>query len=222
MLSQLFVLAIAALILLAVAVWTLRAYREAGGRRARGSAMFAGAVGLLALGMYLVIGRPELPDAPFAERLAEIKARDAGTYDGEEWIAVLSDAAKANPNDAGPMFMIGQVYLASRRPDLAARAFDAALRRDPLLTPALLGLGRSLMAIDEGRISPEALAAFQQAAALDDADPTPWLYQALAAMEANDGAGARRLWGEAHRRMGADDPRREMALRMSREAGRGE
>lgn len=220
MLSQLLVLAVAALITLGVAIWTLRAYREGGGRRARGSMMFAGAVGLVALGTYLVIGRPELPDAPYAERLAALKERDAATYNGEEWIAVLTDAAKRNPQDAGPLFMVGQVYLANRRPEDAARAFDAALRRDPLLTPALLGLGRALMAIDEGRISPEALAAFQQAAALDDADPTPWLYQALAAMEAGNGPEARRLWSEAHRRMSPEDPRREMALRMSREAGR--
>lgn len=222
MLSQLLVLTIAAVISLGVAIWTMRAYREAGGRRARGSMMFAGVVGLVALGTYLVIGRPELPDAPYRARLAEIKARPASSYNGEEWIAFLSDAAKTNPDDAGPLFMIGQVYLANRRPEEAARAFDAALRRDPLLTPALLGLGRALMAINEGRVSPEALAAFQQAAALDDADPTPWLYQALAAMEADDGAEARRLWGETHRRMRADDPRREMALRMSRDAGRGE
>lgn len=220
MLSQLFVLAIAALITLVAAIWTLRAYREAGGRSARGSMLAAGVVGLLAFGTYLVIGRPELPDAPYAERLAAIKDRDSATYNGEEWLAVLADAAKANPDDPGPMFMTGQLYLASRRPAEAARAFDAALRRDPLLAPALVGFGRALIAMDEGRISPEALAAFQQAAALDDADPWPWMFQATAAMEAGDGPEARRLWAEAHRRMSADDPNREMALRMSREAGR--
>lgn len=216
MLSQLIVLVFAALITLAAAIWTLRAYREAGGRRARGSMMFAGAVGLVALGAYLVMGRPELPDAPFAERLAALKERDRATYNGEEWLAYLADEAKAEPDNAAPLFMTGQIYLAHRRPEEAARAFDAALRRDPLLVPALLGLGRSLMAIDGGTISPEALAAFQQAAALDDADPTPWLYQALAAMEADNGAEARRFWGEAHRRMREDDPRREMARRFSR------
>lgn len=216
MLSQLIVLVFAALITLAAAIWTLRAYREAGGRRARGSMMFAGAVGLVALGAYLVMGRPELPDAPFSERLAALKERDRATYNGEEWLAYLADEAKAEPDNAAPLFMTGQIYLAHRRPEEAARAFDAALRRDPLLVPALLGLGRSLMAIDGGTISPEALAAFQQAAALDDADPTPWLYQALAAMEADNGAEARRFWGEAHRRMREDDPRREMARRFSR------
>ncbi len=222
MLTQLFVLTLAAVIVLGVAIWVLRAYREAGGRRARGSLVYAGFVGLIALGVYLVTGRPELPDAPYEARMTALKQRDPATYNGEEWLAILAEAAKANPDDAGPLFMTGQVYLANRRPEDAARAFDAALRRDPLSAPALLGLGRALMAANQGSIPPEALAAFQQAAALDDADPTPWLYQALAAMEANNGEDARRLWGEAHRRMSADDPRREMALRMSREAARSE
>lgn len=222
MLSQLLVLAFAALITFAAAIWTLRAYREAGGRRARGSMLFAGAVGLLAFGTYLILGRPELPDAPYAERLAELKARDRATYNGEEWLAFLADWAKSSPTDAAPLFMSGEVYLANRRPAEAARAYDAALRRDPLLAPALIGFARALVAMDEGRISPEALAAFRQAAELDDTNPAPWLYQAIAAMEMGDGEAARHFWQEAYRRMGADDTRREMALRMSREAGREE
>jgi cytochrome c-type biogenesis protein CcmH len=184
--------------------------------------VFAGFMALVALGVYLVIGHPELPGAPYAARMEALKQRDPSTYTGEEWLAILAEAAKANPEDPGPLLMTGQVYLANRRPEAAARAFDAALRRDPLSAPALMGLGRALMAANRGSISPEALAAFQQAAALDDADPTPWLYQALGAMEANNSAEARRFWDEAYRRMSEDDPRREMALRMSREAGRSE
>lgn len=218
MLNQLFVLLAAAILTLGAAIWALRAYRNGGGKNARASALFAGVVGLAAFGTYLALGRPDLPHAPYAARLADIKSRDASTYTGEEWIAYLSDAAKAAPDDPVPHFMLGQVYYANRRPEEAARAFDAALRRAPTFTPALLGLGRALTAI-AGMVSPEAIAAFQQAAALDDADPTPWLYQAMAAMEAGDGPAAQRLWGEAYRRMSEDDPRREMALRMSQTAG---
>jgi cytochrome c-type biogenesis protein CcmH/NrfG len=101
------------------------------------------------------------------------------------------------------------------RAEEAARAFDMALRREPQMAEALLGLGRSIVGI-EGRVTPEALAAFQQAGALTD-DPAPWIYQAMAAME--EGRDARPLWGEAYARMNEDDPRREMARRMS--AGEG-
>ena len=197
-------------------MWTLLRVSRSGRKKRARQHVTAGAVGLFAFGTYLALGRPDLPDAPFAERLAALKARDSATYNGEEWLAYLADEAKLSPADAAPMFMIGQIYLAHRRPEEAARAFDAALRRDPLLVPALLGLGRSLMAMDGGVVSPEALAAFQQAASLDDADPTPWLYQAIAAMETDDAPEAQRLWGEAYRRMPPEDPRREMALRFSR------
>ena len=101
------------------------------------------------------------------------------------------------------------------RPREAARAYDAALQRNPQMAEAMLGLGRAIIAIDEGPISPEALELFQRASALLPDDPRPWIYQAIAAMEQNREADARRFWGEALTRMAPDDPRREMARRMS-------
>lgn len=77
-----------------------------------------------------------------------------------------------------------------------------------------MGLGRALVAVNNGQVSPEAVALFQQAAARSD-DPAPWIYQAMAAMEQNREADARRLWAEALARMSPDDPRRDMARRMS-------
>ena len=77
-----------------------------------------------------------------------------------------------------------------------------------------MGLGRALVRMDEGRVSAQALALFQAAGAAGR-DPAPFVYQAMAAMQDNDAAQSRRLWGEAYARMAADDPRREMAARMS-------
>lgn len=219
MLTTLLIFLAAAIITASAGYWTLRAYRNAGGRRARGSLMLCGAVALVALGVYLLIGRPDLPDAPYEARLAALKQRDPTTYTADEALAVLNEAARAEPTDPRPHFYSGQIHLGQGRPREAARAYDAALRRDPRNAEALVGLGRALVAIEDGRLTPEALAAFQQAATLTE-DPAPWLYQAIAAMEAGEGGEARRLWGEAYRRMAPNDPRREMALRMSREAGR--
>lgn len=219
MLTTLLVFLAAATITAGAAFWALRAYRRAGGRRARGSIMLCGACALLGLGIYLAIGNPELPDAPFEARLAALKQRDPTTYSADEALAVLNEAARDNPADPQPHFFSGQIYLGQRQPQEATRAFDAALRRDPRNAEALVGLGRALVALEEGRMSPEALAAFQQAATLTE-DPAPWLYQAIAAMEAGDNEEARRLWGEAYRRMPEGDPRRDMARRMSRDAGR--
>ena len=92
----------------------------------------------------------------------------------------------------------------------AARAYDAALRRDPELAEAMLGLGRAMVRMDGGQVSPEALALFQRAGERLN-DPTPWVYQAMAAMQAGQDREAGRFWGEALQRMSPDDPRRQMA-----------
>jgi cytochrome c-type biogenesis protein CcmH len=201
------------------AFWVLRAYRRAGGGQGspRGALASCAAAALAALGAYLVVGRPELADAPFQARLAALKQRDPRTYTSDETLAVLGQAAHARPLDPLPYYYSGLVLAGQARPEEAARAFDAALRRDPRLGEAELGLGRALVAINGGRVTAEALQAFRQAATLTD-DPAPWIYQAMAAMQADNEADARHFWGQALARMQADDPRREMARRMS--AGR--
>ena len=218
--SSLAVLLIGAVLTAGAAFWVLRAYRHAGGGATSAHpALFACALtALLGLGIYLVIGRPELPDAPYAARLEALRHRDRSTYGAEEWLAVLADDARRNPRDPGPLFYEGQIYLAVGRPNEAARAFDAALRRDPHLVDAMMGLGRALVQID-GRVGPDALRLFQQAGAASN-DPAPWVYQAMAAMEAGQQQDARRLWGEALARMGPDHPMREAAQRFA--SGRGE
>lgn len=217
--TQIAVLAIGAVMTAGAAYWALTAYRRAGGgvRSPLPALAVCGSVAIAALGAYLVIGRPELPDSPYAARLEALKDRDPRTYTVDEALAILNEAARENANDPLPYFYTGQLLLDQGRAEEAARAFDMALRRQPRMAEALLGLGRAIVGV-EGRVTPEALAAFQQASALTN-DPAPWIYQAMAAMEAGRDADARTYWGEAYARMSEDDPRREMARRMS--AGEG-
>lgn len=214
--SSLAVLLSGAVLTAAAAFWVLRAYRRAGGgvRSRMPALMLCGAVAVAALGIYIATGRPELADAPYAARLEALKQRDATTFTADETLAVLHEAARRNPRDPLPLFYTGQLLFDQGRDREAAAAFDGALRREPRLAEAMLGLGRALVRIEEGRVTPEALALFQQAGALTN-DPAPWIYQAMAAMEENREADARALWGEAYTRMTPDDPRRDMARQMS-------
>lgn len=213
MLSSFIVFVFGALATGAAAYWALQAYSAEGGRRARTSMVVCGAAALASLGIYLVIGRPELPDAPFAARLEALQDRDPRTLTADEAIAVLSAATREQPDDPLPHLYSGEVLLQQGRPGEAAIAFEAALRREPELAEAMLGLGRAKVQM-EGRVTPEALALFERVTPLTE-DAAPLIYQAMAAMEANDEAGARNFWGEAYTRMSEDDPRREMARRMS-------
>jgi cytochrome c-type biogenesis protein CcmH len=212
--SSLAVLLTGAVLAAGAGFWVLRAYRRAGGgTRSPIPALTACVlVALAGLGAYLAIGRPELPDAPYATRLEQLKARDPTSLSADEAMAILHEAARENPRDPLPHFYTGQLLLDQGRAQEAARSFDAALRRDPRLAEAMLGLGRALVRIEDGRVTPEALALFQQAGTLSN-DPAPWIYQAMAAME--EGRDARAMWAEAYTRMDPADPRREMARRMS-------
>jgi cytochrome c-type biogenesis protein CcmH len=213
--SSLAVLLVAALICAATAYWVLRAYRRAGGgaSSAQPALIACGVTALATLAIYLAIGRPELADAPYEARLEALRHRDPTTYTADEALAILAETAIANPRDPAPHFYSGRILLDLGRAEEAARAFDAALRRAPEDAKALLGLARAIVQI-EGRVTPEALAIFQQAASYTN-DPAPWIYQAMAAMEEGRDADARRLWREALSRMALDDPRRAMAAEMS-------
>lgn len=197
------------------ALWALRAVRRAGGnaRTGRWVLVVCACASVVALGVYLINGRPELAGGAYAERLAALKLRPRETYTMDEWLAVLADDARSNPGDTWPLLATGEVLLRGNRPEEAARAFDSALRRDPRSVDALIGIARSL-ALKDGRFTPEALAFLEQASTISD-EPTPWLYRAMAAMESGEDAQARRMWGEAYTRMSSDDPRREMARRFS-------
>lgn len=218
MTNALAVLLTAAVLCAGSAFWVLRAYRRAGGgsRGPLPALISVGAVAIAALTAYLVVGRPELADAPYAARLEALKQRDPTTFSVDEALAVLAEAAREHPADPLPHFYSGQLLLDQGRAEEAIHAFDAALRRQPENAEALLGLGRAMVRMDEGRVSPEAIAVFQQAAQLTN-DPAPWIYQAMAAMEDGRTADVRRLWGEALQRMAPDDPRRAMAQQMMSE-----
>jgi len=213
------VLLAGALLCAGAAFWVLRAYRRAGGgaRTAFPALVACALVGFATLGAYLLIGRPELSGAAYAERLEALKGRDPGTYTAEEALAVLHEAARENPDDPLAHFYAGELLLRLNRPQEAARAYDAALRREPRLAEAMIGLARAIVQI-EGRVTPEAFDLFDTASALSD-DPRPWLYMAMHAAEQDDAAAVSRYASEASARMAQDDPRQQM-VRAIREQDR--
>ncbi|MEZ6024417.1 MAG: hypothetical protein R3C16_13610 [Hyphomonadaceae bacterium] len=214
--SGLFVFLLAALLTAAAGFWALRAYRREGASSPVPALTAVGLVGIAALTAYLVIGRPELPNQPFAGRLDAVMQRPLQSWTPDEFLAVQAARARENPDDPLPLFFSGEVLMRLDRPQEAARAYDMALRREPRLAEAMMGLGRAIVRI-EGGVTPEARQLFEQASELMTDDPAPWIYQALAATQENREADARRFWGEALARMSPDDPRREMAQRMSTE-----
>lgn len=142
------------------------------------------------VGAYLMIGHPDLPDAPLAERLA-------GTGDGQS-IETLVGRVEAhlakNPEDARGWEVIAPVYMRVGRMDDAAKAWSTAIRIAGLTERRAVGLGEALVAGAEGTIGAEAQAAFRQALTVAPAAVLPRMYLAAALGQEGKAAEAVAAW----------------------------
>jgi cytochrome c-type biogenesis protein CcmH len=148
------------------------------GDRARqlAAAVAVVAVPAAALGLYLSVGSPELPDQPVAARMsAPPQEQDIAVL-----IARVEAHLAANPDDARGWEMLGPVYSRMGRYGDAAVAFANTVR---LLGPTAereADVGEAIMRANGNVVSPEALAAFERAHALDAAAIRPRFYLAVA------------------------------------------
>jgi cytochrome c-type biogenesis protein CcmH len=216
------ILALATIIGFAAALWPLRAFLKEAGAAKGDAALIATTAGVaLALGVYLATGAPGLADAPFAARIAALEgaARTAPQNLGnEEMLAILAARARAAPKDPQPHYFSGVIHAAEARFPEAARAFDAALRRDPANGAVMVELGAAMVAMNDRIVTPEALALFVEAEKRMPDDVRPVFYQALAASQNGEKEKARKLWPRVLSMLPPDDPRRQMATMMLAEA----
>jgi cytochrome c-type biogenesis protein CcmH len=224
MMTALLLFAPAALAAAAAAWWIARAYARSGPGVVKTAPILIGCAiaSVLALGLYVVLGRPDLADEPFNRRIAELEERartDPTSLTVGEALALLETRAKRDRNDSRPLLFAGQIYASEGRDAEAQRAYREALERTPDSAEAMIGLGRSITA-EEGVVSPRAAALFLEAAKRAPENPIPWLYQALAASQGDRYADAAKLWPEVLKRLSPDDPRRQMAEAMLAEAKR--
>jgi cytochrome c-type biogenesis protein CcmH len=214
------IFAAAALGAAAAGWWVLRAYVRAGADRPKWlwplGWVVSGACAALAL--YMALGRPDLPDQPYQQRLAAIQERAKKTpfaeLSSDEQLTLMAARARAEPNDPRPHIITGLVLAGIGRDEAAIGAFQAALRRDPKNTIAMIEMGRALTRMADGQPPADALALFQAVAQIQPDDPIPWFYQALAASQENRFKDAASLWPEVQKRLPADDPRQMMAAQM--------
>ncbi|MBS0298238.1 MAG: c-type cytochrome biogenesis protein CcmI [Proteobacteria bacterium] len=141
----------------------------------RDGAMVFGAVALAALitaGVYLTVGSPGQPDQPFAKRLKAWNASDPTTLPPAELAMWLKDKARTHPNDPRVWSVLGEAYAAAGDPSDAAQAFQTALRLDATRAQDWANLGRVETDLDDGRVGPNAKAAFETALKLDPKSQT--------------------------------------------------
>jgi cytochrome c-type biogenesis protein CcmH len=166
---------------------------------------------LLALGGYLALGSPGVPDQPYKERLQgwlEASRNDPGKLTMPELRAVLELIVAQNPKDARPLVFLAKVEAAQGDLSSAVRHLESATTLAPDSADAWAGLGSALADEAGGQLDDEAVNAFRRARALDPAAPEPRYYLARAAIAAGQAAEGLGEWKALAASLPAEDPRR--------------
>jgi cytochrome c-type biogenesis protein CcmH len=145
-------------------------------------------VPLGAASLYLVLGSPELPYQPLAERMAKVHAGVpmAGQAQGqsiEALVARVEAYLDKNPDDGRGWEVIAPVYMRVGNYEGAAKARTNALR---LLGPTAdreADLGEAMVAAADGTVTAEARAGFERAIKLDPRNVSARFYLGLASQQ---------------------------------------
>ena len=156
---------------------------------------------ILALGLYLVVGSPFSPDQPFAARPDAQAEREVLAL-----VKKVEAHLAAVPDDGKGWEVLAPVY---RRLGRAADAVTAYGKEISLLGATAereADLGEAIAGANNGAVTPEAQAAFEQARQLSPDDPRPRFYLALALTQARRTDEARAAWQALLTNAPADAP----------------
>lgn len=174
----------------------------------RGSSLAAaGAVAVIAVAIYALIGSPDLPDQPFAQRLAgwEAHPEDAPP---DALAATLEAIADRRPGDPTPLRKLAALDLGLGDADGAAHALRRALMLEPANADLAAMLGEVKVLQSGGALTPEARALFQRASAQDPHQAAARYYLAKAAIIDGDVTGGLGQWRALLADLPANDARR--------------
>jgi len=148
------------------------------------------ALPLGAVGIYLALGSPLLPDQPLAARLVEARANQSM----ETLIAQVEAHLAQRPDDGRGWEVIAPVYLRLGRFDDAVKARRNALRLNGDSAEREAALGEALVFGANGVVTAEAKSAFEKAVALDPAHVQARYFLGLAAEQDGDRSRAAATW----------------------------
>jgi len=156
------------------------------------------AIPVMALGLYALQGRPNLPDVPHAERIANAVANN----DFPALVAQVEQHLEAHPDDVQGWSVVAPAYHRLGRFADAANAYAQILRLKGPSPELLSDYGEALMLANNGLVSADASKAFDQALALDKTNPKARYYSGLAFRQEGENDKALGVW----RQMLADAP----------------
>jgi cytochrome c-type biogenesis protein CcmH len=149
-------------------------------------------VPVVALGVYLELGRPDIADAPLAEHKPDAASPDAVRLA----IAHIEAQLASHPDDARGWGVLTQVYMRLGRFDDAVNAFRQLIRLDGESAQGEADLGEALLAAAGGVVTSDARAAFEHALQLQADLPKARFYLGLAAEQDRDDKKALAIYRE--------------------------
>lgn len=144
-------------------------------------------VPLTAIGLYLKLGQPTLPDQPLAAR-----ANDDASV--EAIVAKVERHLRDKPDDGRGHEVLGPVYLRMGRFEDAERAFSEAARLLGTNPARLIGMAEARTAKAQGVVTASAREALEQAVKLDPKNPQAQFMLAVAAEQDQQPDKARALF----------------------------
>jgi len=154
-------------------------------------------VTLAGTGLYLKIGRPEVPGTSALKNGPASMATTAeGHPQGEvgAMIAQLEAQMRERPDNAEGWRMLGWSYMQTGRNAEAAAAYGKAAALDPKNAEYLSAQGEATVLAADGAVTPAAEDVFKRAVAADPADPRARYYLAVAKDQRGEQEAAMNDW----------------------------
>jgi cytochrome c-type biogenesis protein CcmH len=143
-----------------------------------------------AVGLYLMLGSPDLPGEPLAARLnAPNENRSI-----QNLVAQVEAHVERNPTDARGWEVLAPVYMQLGRFDEAVRAWRHVVNLSGSTAPREASLGEAQVAAADGIVTDEAKASFERALKLDPQDVMARFYVAMAVDQDGRRAEAEAIW----------------------------
>jgi cytochrome c-type biogenesis protein CcmH len=153
-----------------------------------------GSVVVVSGALYFALGQPGLPARPYDPAAEQMAMQEGMLREVDGMVSRLAERLKQQPNDATGWRMLGWSYMQLGRIGEAVDALKKAVALDGKNAPLRSLLGEGLVRQADGKVTPEALAAFEGALKQDAKEPRARFYKGLALMQAGKAREALDAW----------------------------